>query len=169
LGAILLVNTSNIEFEHIVPYFLALAVILLLFQSHLHHWLYTSREVALRKRHHLMVLLLVAVVFLVFSLYGGYFGAGFGIITLAFLGLTQLTDIQQMNGLKNLAGVSVGVADCTYFISRGLIDWRILPLFVIGNLAGGYYRAKYSAKLPTKILRTGIIIIGSICNNHTFL
>jgi hypothetical protein len=109
-----------------------------------------------------MVLLLVAVVFLVFSLYGGYFGAGFGIITLAFLGLTQLTDIQQMNGLKNLAGVSVGVADCTYFISRGLIDWRILPLFVIGNLAGGYYRAKYSAKLPTKILRTGIIIIGSI-------
>jgi hypothetical protein len=162
VGAILLVKTSNVEFEHIVPYFMAVAVILLLFQSPIHKWLYTSRGVALKKRHHATVLLLVCAMFFAVSLYGGYFGAGFGIVILAFLGLTKLTDIQQMNGLKNLTTVSIGIAECTYFIIHNLIDWKIIPLFLVGNLAGGYFGATYGSRLPTKILRSGIIIIGVI-------
>ena len=162
VGAILLVKTSSIEFEHIVPYFMALAVILLLFQSRIHHWLYSRKGVALKKHHHILVLLIVCLMFFGISLYGGYFGAGFGIVTLAFLGLTKLNDIQQMNGLKNLAAVSVGIADCRYFAQHGLIDWKILPLLAIGNFIGGYFGATYSAKLPTKILRIGIIIIGTV-------
>jgi uncharacterized membrane protein YfcA len=161
-GAILLVQTSSTGFEHIVPYFMALAVLLLLFQSYIHQWLYTSRGVALKKRHHAIVLVLATIIFFILSSYGGYFGAGFGIVMLAFLGLTRLRDIQQMNGLKNLATLSIGFAECPYFIAHHLIDWKILPLFAIGNLAGGYFGALYGAKLPTKILRAGIIIIGTI-------
>jgi uncharacterized membrane protein YfcA len=162
VGAILLVKTSNVEFEHVVPYFMAVAVILLLFQSPIHRRLYTRKGVALKKRHHIAVLILVCAIFFAVSLYGGYFGAGFGIVILAFLGLTRLTDIQQMNGLKNLTSTSVGIAECTYFIIHNLIDWKIIPLFLIGNLAGGYFGATYGSKLPTKILRTGIIIIAVI-------
>jgi len=168
VGAILLVQTSNVEFEHIVPYFMAIAVVLLLFQSRIHGWLYTRKGVALKKRHHVMVILLVCLMFFAVSLYGGYFGAGFGIVVLAFLGLTKLTDIQQMNGLKNLAGVSIGIADCTYFIIHGLIDWKIIPLFLTGNLFGGYFGAIYSSRLPTKILRTGIIIISVVITAALF-
>ena len=153
VGAILLVKTSNLEFEHVVAYFMALAVILLIFQSHIHKWLYTSKGINLRRRHHIIVLTIVSLVFFIVSLYGGYFGAGFGIIILAFLGLTQIYDIQRMNGLKNLAGVSVGIADCTYFIMHGLIDWKIFVFFGVGCLVGGYFGATYSSKLPTKTLK----------------
>jgi uncharacterized membrane protein YfcA len=168
VGAILLVKTSGVEFEHIVPYFMAVAVILLLFQSNIHTWLYTGQGRTLKRRHHAAVILLVSLMFFAVSLYGGYFGAGFGIIVLAFLGLTKLSDIQQMNGLKNLAVVSIGIAECTYFIIHGLIDWKIMPLFLVGNFAGGYFGATYSSRLPTKILRTGIIIIGIIITAALF-
>jgi len=168
VGATILVKTSNVDFEHIVPYFMAFALLLLLFQSQVHHWIYTNRRVALKKRHHATLLLIVAAAFFTISLYGGYFGAGFGIIALAFLGLTKLTDIQQMNGLKNLAGVCIGISGGGYFIEHGLIDWRILPLFAAGNLFGGYFGATYSSKLHTRTLRIGIVIIGTIITAALF-
>lgn len=161
VGAIILVKTSNVQFEHIVPYFMAFALLLLLFQSPIHGWMYNRKNAALKRRHHFTVLVLICTMFFAISLYGGYFGAGFGIVVLAFLGLTKIGDIQQMNGLKNIAAVSIGVADSIYFIPHGLIDWKILPLFTIGNLIGGYFGATYSAKLHTKTLHIGIIVIGA--------
>ena len=164
-GAIILVKTSNLFFEQIAPFFMAAAVLLLAFQPNIHAMLYKKKA----PRHGYLVALAVVIIgFILVSVYGGYFGAGFGIIALGLLGMTKLKDIQQMNGLKNLAGFTVGTADSAYFIAHHLIDWHILPLFVLGNVIGGYYAAIYSARLSSKNLRTVIIIVASVLTIYLF-
>jgi uncharacterized membrane protein YfcA len=159
LGAILLVGTPNDDFEKIAPVFMAMALALIIFQPALHKFIYKGKAL---KKHHFILLILIALTFLMVSAYGGYFGAGFGIIVLSLLGLTPLKDIQQMNGLKNAAGIFVGTVDCAYYQLHHLIDWHILPLFIIGNLCGGYFAAAYSSKLPQAKLRVVITVIAAI-------
>jgi hypothetical protein len=111
---------------------------------------------------------LVAAAFLALSAYGGYFGAGFGIVVLAILGLTPIRDIQQMNGLKNLAGLAVGIVDCSYYVLHNLIDWKILPMFLVGNLVGGYVAAVYGQRLPASRLRLAMVVVAVGVTLYTF-
>lgn len=165
VGAMVLVQQPGSSFEHLVPIFMALACGLLLGQPYLQKVIYKGRVLS---KHHLIAVGLMAIAFFFLSAYGGYFGAGFGIIVLALLGLTPLKDVQGLNGLKNLTGLSVGVVDCTYFVLHHLIDWQILPMFLIGNLVGGYVAALYGRKLPAHQLRFAIIAIAIGVTAFTF-
>ncbi|HEV2412753.1 MAG TPA: sulfite exporter TauE/SafE family protein [Candidatus Saccharimonadales bacterium] len=164
-GAVILLDSSPKSFEQIAPVLMLVAIILLLFQDKIHSLLYNPRK---KHRHYPLVLGMLVLVLILVAVYGGYFGAGFGIITLGLFGLTKLKDIQQMNTLKNIAGVVTGVADSGYFIAHHVIDWHILPLFVVGNIVGGYYTALYSTRLPTKTLRKIIIVIAIVLTAYLF-
>jgi len=161
VGAALLVRTSTVAFQHFVPFFMAFAVLLLAFQRQIHHFLYTKKGIALEKRHRRLILVIASLAFFGIAIYGGYFGAGFGIITLAFLGYTELSDIQQMNGLKNLSVLSVGMADALYFTHYHMIDWKILPFFALGNLFGGLVGATYGSRLPARTMRAIVLLIAT--------
>ena len=72
------------------------------------------------------------------GIYGGYFGAGAGIVMLAVFGLMGLTNIHQMNGLKNFNGICFnGVAAITFAV-MGLVNWPIALVMAVGSSAGGY-------------------------------
>lgn len=169
LGAFLLSRTSDATFERIVPWFIIAAAVLLLAQPRLHAWLYNSKHRAARKKHRVSLGVMVCLGVLAISVYGGYFGAGFGIMMLAFLGLTKLTNIHQMNGLKNVIGTLLTMLIVVYFISQGLIAWQALPLLLLGNTIGGWVGATYSEKLPTKLLRGIIIVIAFILAGVLFI
>lgn len=157
LGALLLGHTPNRTFEYIAPWFVLAAAILLMLQPRLHKWLFQKENKKLVRRHQLATMLGVGIAVFFLSIYGGYFGAGYGIMMLAFLGLTELTNIHQMNGLKNMTGIIISGIATIYFISVGLINWKYLPMLITGNLVGGLVGAKYSTKLESKFIR-GIII-----------
>jgi len=161
-GAIILKRTTNHTFEFIVPWFILLAVCLLALQTNIHRWLYTKKNIQTEKKHWKILLTFIALGLFVVSIYGGYFGAGFGIIMLAFLGLTELTDIQQMNGLKNLAGVSINLVASLYFIIYRLVDWKELPLLLVGSILGGIVGSVYGIKLPGKVVRIIVIATGAV-------
>lgn len=72
------------------------------------------------------------------SIYGGYFGAGIGILMLAGLSIIGLSNIHQMNGLKNLFASMTNAVAAVYFIAAGLIDWKSAVLMCIGSVIGGY-------------------------------
>jgi uncharacterized protein len=158
-GAVILLDTSGSIFRIVAPLFMVGAVCLLIFQPKIHARLYHHK--ASISAHHFSLECLVSIVFLVLSMYGGYFGAGFGIIVLSLLALTRIKDIQQMNGLKNCIGISVGIADSGYFIHRNVVDWHVLPFLVIGGLCGGYLASTYGSKLPAAKLRVAIIIMAA--------
>jgi uncharacterized membrane protein YfcA len=160
LGATLLGRTTNTDFGRIVPWFMLVAVVLLVFQPMLHRWLFSRQGLALERRYKKSVMALTGLAFFLITIYGGYFGAGYGIIALAFLSLTSLRDINKMNGLKNLIAIGFQVTAISYFWRHNLIAWSTVPWIFMGNTLGGYLGATYSSRLPTAIIRTIIIAIG---------
>jgi uncharacterized membrane protein YfcA len=161
IGAIVLKNTSNSFFRQIVPWFFLIAVVLIAIQPKLHKWLYEREENKKTQNYdHIFVLIVSFILLVIAAIYGGYFGAGFGIIMLGILGLTKISNINEMNGLKNISSACINLTAIIYFTLNGLINWGILPVLLIGNVLGGYVGARYSDRLPSKHLRGAIIIIG---------
>ena len=80
-----------------------------------------------------------ALVFQLFvGLYGGYFGAGIGIMMLAVFGILGMTDIHQMNALKNILGAAINAIAAIYFIVHRMVYWPYVGLMAAGSIAGGF-------------------------------
>lgn len=101
----------------------------------------------------LVFMLLVAV-------YGGYFGAGAGILMLAALGLSGMTDIHQMNGLKNFIALCCNAVAIGTFALSGAVDWRLAALMAVGTVSGGYVAAGLARRAPQALIRRLIAVIG---------
>lgn len=159
IGAYVLKHTSNEDFQHLVPGLILLAVLLFAFQPYLHSRLH--RHIRSRNKDG-RTLALICLALLPLSVYGGYFGAGFGFIMLAFLGFTQLHIIHQINGLKNLVAVGIAIVSIAVLSGAHLIDWRHGLVMAAGNLIGGYAGALLAQKIPSHTIRVVVIAIG-IC------
>jgi uncharacterized protein len=98
-------------------------------------------------------------VFLV-ALYGGYFGAGIGILMISALSLMRLGDIRSVVALKNLlTGCLRGVA-VVALVAEGLVDWRYGVPMAVGGLVGGYLGGMVSGRANRAVVRWGVIGIG---------
>lgn len=167
-GALILTRTSNSTFESVVPWFILVAVSLIALQPIMHTRIYTKKIQRFERKYHLPILGITYLLIFMLAVYGGYFGAGFGIIMLAFLGLTRLKDIEQMNGLKNLTGVVINAVASFYFTMQGLIEWHAIPILLSGCVVGGWLGATYSSKLPAGLIRKIIIVIGLMLAIYLF-
>lgn len=157
LGAIILRNTSPHDFSRMVPGLVLFGVFLFAIQPLLHFHLH--RHLKGRAKTALPIVLLgMAIVPL--SVYGGYFGAGYGIIMLAFLGFTSLPDTHMMNAMKNVSAVFVSGTTMIVLYGTGIIDWRIGLIMGAGSAVGGYTGARGAQKVSSHWLRICIIVIG---------
>jgi uncharacterized membrane protein YfcA len=96
----------------------------------------------------------------VVGIYGGYFGAGAGIVMLAVFGLMGLTNIHQMNGLKNFNGICFnGIAAITFAV-MGQVNWPIGVVMAVGSSAGGYLMSGLAQKVPQLWVRNAVTAIG---------
>jgi uncharacterized membrane protein YfcA len=94
------------------------------------------------------------------ALYGGYFGAGIGILMLAALSVLGLTDIHQMNGLKNFFAVCINGVAALYFIASKMVYWPDVVIMVLGAIAGGVGGAGLARKLGRTAVRRIVICVG---------
>jgi len=94
------------------------------------------------------------------ALYGGYFGAGMGILMLAALGVMGHTDIHQMNGVKNVLAVCINGIAAAYFVFSGLVLWPQAIVMAIGAIAGGIAGAGLARRLGRKAVRYIVIAVG---------
>lgn len=105
-------------------------------------------------------LLAIALFQFVVAIYGGFFGAGMGILILAALAQLGWTDVHEMNALKNVIAVCInGVAALT-FMALGLIVWPLAGIMALGAMLGGYGGAKLARRVGRKTVRRAIIAIG---------
>ena len=149
VGAMLLLHTSTRTFNALVPWLIFGATMLLAFQE----------AITRRVRLHGNVTFVFILQFLV-SIYGGYFGAGMGILMLAALGFVGLTDLHQMNGLKNLLAICINGVAAIYFAVSGAVIWSDAILMAIAAIAGGFAGAKMAHKLGRKFVRVAVVVIG---------
>jgi uncharacterized membrane protein YfcA len=94
------------------------------------------------------------------AIYGGYFGAGIGILMLAVLGFMGIRNIFAMNGLKNLFGFCINGVAATYFIVRGAVVWPLALIMMGGAIAGGYGGARLAQRIGKEKARTAVVVIG---------
>ncbi|MEW6127184.1 MAG: sulfite exporter TauE/SafE family protein [Acidobacteriota bacterium] len=166
IGALLLLLTPSKIFASIVPFLILFATALFSLQEPINRRLRRSIEnsssgVTPREATTKWLVGATALQFLV-AIYGGYFGAGIGILMLAVLGLIGLTDIHQMNGLKNTMGFSInGIAAISFMVS-GNVRWFAAAAMAVAALLGGYCGAKIARVLGRTFVRRFVIIVGLI-------
>jgi uncharacterized membrane protein YfcA len=94
------------------------------------------------------------------AIYGGYFGAGIGILMLVVLGFLGLTDIHAMNGLKNFFGITINLVAAAWFIWNGAVLWPIALVMVAGATVGGYAGARFARRIGKEKARAAVVVIG---------
>lgn len=164
LGALLLLHTSNAAFERVVPWLVLGATALFLLQRPLLRWV-RRHEIA-PPTHGLAesqspALSLLAMQLAV-GVYGGYFGAGVGILMLASLGFMGFTNIHRMNGLKNWGGFCMNAVAAVTFALSGIVDWPVALSMAVGSMAGGYLGARAAQRLPQMMVRGAVAAIGIV-------
>jgi uncharacterized membrane protein YfcA len=105
----------------------------------------------------------------IIAVYGGYFGAGMGILMLAALGLIGLTDLHQMNGLKNLLAICIAGVAAVYFSLSGAVSWHDAWTMMISGTLGGYLGARIARRLGRKFVRITVVIIGLVMTVALFV
>ena len=180
-GAQLLVITPSSLFDKVVPYLVLLATLIFLAQEPISRWQKARAErlAAENPREEetppeakpdpgLHLTLPITLFLLVISLYGGYFGAGIGILTLAAFGLLGMTDIHQMNGVKAVFTLGINGVAAVMFIMKGLVDWQIAGMMALGSLFGGYAGAGIARRMGQKNVRMLVIILGLVLSLSLF-
>jgi uncharacterized membrane protein YfcA len=154
-GALLLLAFPG-AFAAIVPILIAVALVLVAAGPRLSRALSTHRHADAHRSWPLMAL------FYATAIYGGYFGAGMGIIMIALLTIFLPDDIQRLNGLKNvLAALINGVAGIL-FIAVAPVHWDVALLIAVGSIVGGQIGARVGRRLPAPALRIAIICVGLV-------
>jgi uncharacterized membrane protein YfcA len=156
-GALLLRFTPPAFFAALVPYLILFATLLFAAGQRIQEVIGASHH----EPHRSARWLAGAMAFqLLVALYGGYFGAGIGILMLAALSILGLTDIHQMNGLKNFFGMCINGVAAVYFIWARMVQWPYVVVMAIAAIAGGYGCAGLARRVGRKAVRRMVILIG---------
>ena len=166
IGAWLLTSTGDKTFSKLVPFLILFATVLFLAQGVVRRFAGLEERSASAGGHHAVwgaILFQFGV-----AIYGGYFGAGIGILMLASLGFIGLSNIHEMNTLKTILASLINLVAALWFIAAGLIHWPKAGIMTVGALAGYFLGSHYAQRIPQKRVRQIITLIGFILSGVTF-
>jgi uncharacterized membrane protein YfcA len=165
-GSAILLSTSNDAFDAIVPFLVLFACGLLAVQEPLSRFAVTHRLVP-ESGDHIPLLLHLGI--FVLAVYGAYFGAGLGILTLAILGILLPDDIQHSNALKGLLSALINLVAVICFAAFGPVRWLPAAVMAVGALAGGYLGVGVARRLGRRWLKLAVIVYGVVIAVVLFL
>ncbi len=156
LGSLLLLAGSPGTFRTVVPWLIGAATALFAAAPVL-----TRRLAHVSHDHPARRAGLVLGVFAV-STYGGYFGAGIGIMLLAVLGLSLPFEVKEVQGLRNGIALIVNAVAAVVFAVHGHLDGEAVVALWIGTLLGGWLGAKLVSRLSPTAVRVVVVAIGAV-------
>jgi uncharacterized protein len=165
-GGVLLLYTSDATFRTLIPYLILTAVVLLAFQDRLRNAVMASIVGGGQTHPHEVWAILP--IFLS-AIYGGYFGAGLGVMMLAVLGLVLEDSLVRLNALKQSLSFVINIAAAIFFCFSGKVLWTAAAVMAIGALAGGVLGGRVASIIKPVILRWIVITIGLIVATVYFL
>ncbi|MGE5448739.1 MAG: sulfite exporter TauE/SafE family protein [Bacteroidales bacterium] len=158
-GGLLILNTSENAFRSIVPYLILLATLLLAAQVRIKNWVVARIGHAHTETHNPMIMLGMV---LLAAIYGGYFGAGLGVILMAVLGMVIDDSLTRLNFLKQALGFVINMAAAIYFAFSGKVDWWIAFVMIFGSILGGWIGGKLAGRIKPELLRWIVVSAGLI-------
>ncbi len=155
IGSILLVNSPERLFRNLVPFLIIGACLLLGFQDRI-------KAVLTRRRQSPAATLGVVGLAVLFpaAVYGGYFGAGLGIMLLAVLGLALDDPLPRINSLKSTLSLCINLVAAAFFLFSGKVQWDLAAVMAVTSLAGGSVGGRIATRLDPKVLRIVVITFG---------
>jgi uncharacterized protein len=157
IGAVLLLNTGETSFRAIIPYLILFATALFTFQGPILRFLDIEAQVVGKSRHGLAA----ALAFQLFvAIYGGYFGAGIGILMLATLGMLGHQNIYEMNSVKVTQAFLINIVAAAYFIFAGKVLWVEAGLVGLGSVVGGVAGPWIGRRVGQKVVRRFVSVVG---------
>ncbi|HUK83958.1 MAG TPA: sulfite exporter TauE/SafE family protein [Verrucomicrobiae bacterium] len=163
-GAALLLNTPEKLFRVIVPYLILLACGLLTAQEPIGRWM-TARAEAHPRKHAVALWLTQFAI----AVYGGYFGAGIGILMLAAMAIFLPEDLQAANGMKNLFAVLINGIAAVYFIVVGAAVLWVAAIMIGAAILGGFAGAHTAQRLSPRLLRAAVVVFGLVVAVHLMM
>lgn len=158
-GGLILLNTKESSFKTLIPYLILMATLLLAIQVPVKNWVALRLQKKEHKKHStigMYVLIFFA------AIYGGYFGAGLGIILMAVLGLVIDDSLTSLNVLKQAISFTINVAAAIYFAFSGQVNWTVALVMTVGAITGGLIGGRLAGKLKPEILRWVVVSIGMV-------
>lgn len=160
LGANFLLATPQATFRALVPWLLLVATVVFAFGH---------RAVArLRGHRTLPAGVMLAFQFAV-SIYGGFFGGGMGILMLAAFAAAGMTNIHEMNGLKNWLAVCINGIAVVTFVIAGAVYWPQAAVALTGAIVGGYGGASLARRIDPSRVRAFVIVVGAALTGYFFV
>jgi uncharacterized protein len=156
VGAFTLLAASPRVFELAVPWLMALATGLIVLQERI------ARLALLRAASETGRRVLVAVAVGGAAIYGGYFGAGVGIVLLALLALLGSATIHELNAMKSVVNAAINGAAATYLLLRHAVDPVAAPVMALGAVAGGFAGAAIARRSRPALVRWLVVAIGVV-------
>ena len=154
-GSILLVSSSESAFDVAVPFLVLLATVLLAIQDRLRAWVVGRHNQGSHATIGLIALFLTAV-------YGGYFGAGLGIMLVAVLGVFSDLSFTRLNAMKQALAILINISAAIFLSFSGKAEWSLIAVMAPAAMLGGAMGGRLARVLPAQRLRTGVIVLGLI-------
>lgn len=156
-GAALLLVTPDATFRKVVPWLLLGATALFAFGPQIRAWASRSTHPDAPASTTKATLGMLAV-----AVYGGYFNGGLGILCLALFSLLGQTQLNAMNGMKNLVSALLTAIAVGIYAAGGIVEWPQALVMMVAATAGGYGGARVARKIPAPVLRWGIVATGLV-------
>ncbi|MAM86807.1 MAG: hypothetical protein CME36_05780 [unclassified Hahellaceae] len=163
-GAALLIFIPNTVFLKLVPFLILFATVLFAAGP----WLSQALSTAGRGYGDAHASAGTRLAEFLIAVYGGFFGAGMGIMLMAGLHMLGVHDVQQNNALKNLLGAIITSMAVLIFALSGLIDWHLTAIAFAGAVVGGLAGGRIARWLPSSWLRGLVVAIGSLLSIYYF-
>jgi uncharacterized membrane protein YfcA len=158
LGAVILTITPAETFRYVVP-FLVLFATLVLASRDIFAKRFGSRS-ASEERVTTAARIWGALFQLFVATYGGYFGAGIGILMLGSLSLMGMQDIHKMNAIKTPLSALINVTAFVFLAFKGYVVWPLAVLMAAGAIVGGYAGARLAKKLDPRLVHISVVAVG---------
>jgi uncharacterized membrane protein YfcA len=156
LGSWVLLHTSEKAFDRIVPWLILFACALVAFQTRIGKFVQAHRAQGEGVPPALWVTQLLV------SFYGGYFGAGMGIVMLATMGILLPSSLQHANGLKLACSLVINGVAALYFLGKGTASLPHAALMAVASIAGGWFGAHLAQRLPAPVMRAVVVCYGVV-------
>ena len=158
-GTVLLLMGSTQTFRHVVPWLIGAATLLFAMAPRITKRLakieHTMEGADPLRRRTLFIGIFLA------STYGGYFGAGLGIVLLAVMALTLPYEIYVLQGMRNALSMLINAVAAVVFIIRGHLAMDAVWMLLIGTLIGGWLGTLLIRRVSPKVVRALVIVVGA--------
>ena len=160
VGATLLLALPPGLFEAVVPWLILFTCGLVGAQPRISAWLRNRKATDVAAEPRMAMSPITTFFATLTGVYGGYFGAGSGVMMLAVLGLGLDLELRITNALKTLAVLAANVVATVIFIFAAEVEWAVVALLAAGSVVGGYVGAHIGRRLPPTLFRVLIVCFG---------